>query len=81
MGHDQPAQILTWMQQPMGYRTRHDSQIDLASFQALIFNPWTLWQYLRSMIGSVLTASFVMSSIGAFLSVEPAARVVRQDFR
>jgi cytochrome bd ubiquinol oxidase subunit I len=54
-----------WMQHPVGYRTRPDGQIDLASFQALIFNPWTLWQYLH-MIGSVVTASFVMSSIGAF---------------
>jgi cytochrome d ubiquinol oxidase subunit I len=55
-----------WMQHPVGYRTRPDGQIDLASFQALIFNPWTLWQYLHNMIGSVVTASFVMSSIGAF---------------
>jgi cytochrome bd-type quinol oxidase subunit 1 len=46
MGHGQPAQILTWMQHPVGYRTRHDGQIDLASFQALVFNPWTLWQYM-----------------------------------
>src|SRR6266700_6522638 len=40
-----------WMQHPVGFRTRPDGQIDLASFQALIFNPWTLWQYLHNMIG------------------------------
>ena len=55
-----------WMQHPVGYSMRPDGQIDLTSFQALIFNPWTLWQYLHNIIGSVVTASFVMSSIGAF---------------
>jgi cytochrome d ubiquinol oxidase subunit I len=55
-----------WMQHPVGYTMRPDGRIDLTSFQALIFNPWTLWQYLHNMSGSVVTASFVMSSIGAF---------------
>jgi cytochrome d ubiquinol oxidase subunit I len=55
-----------WMQHPVGYTMRPDGRIDLTSFQALIFNPWTLWQYLHNMTGSVVTASFVMSSIGAF---------------
>ena len=50
-----------WMQHPVGYSMRPDGQIDLTSFPALIFNPWTLWQYLHNMIGSVVTASFVMS--------------------
>ncbi len=62
-----------WMQHPVGYRTRPDGQIDLASFHALIFNPWTLWQYLHNMIGSVVTASFVMSSIGAFCDLIEAS--------
>ena len=30
--------------------------------QALIFNPWTLWQYLHNMTAAVVTASFAMSS-------------------
>ena len=55
-----------WMQHPVGYSMRPDGLIDLTSFQALIFNPWTLWQYLHNMVGSVVTASFVMSSLGAF---------------
>ena len=29
-------------------------------------NPWTLWQYLHNMIGSVVTGAFVMASVGAF---------------
>jgi cytochrome d ubiquinol oxidase subunit I len=31
-----------------------------------LLNPWIFWQYLHNMIGSVVTASFVMASIGAF---------------
>jgi cytochrome d ubiquinol oxidase subunit I len=37
----------------------------LDSLAALIFNPWTLWQYLHTMLGAVATAAFVMSGIGA----------------
>ena len=32
----------------------------------LLLNPWLFWQYLHNMIGSVVTASFVMASVGAF---------------
>ncbi|MDX1980073.1 MAG: cytochrome ubiquinol oxidase subunit I [Bryobacteraceae bacterium] len=55
-----------WMQHPVGYMRAADGSVHLESFSALIFNPWTLWQYTHNMIGSVLTASFVMASIGAF---------------
>ncbi len=55
-----------WMQHPVGYVIAPNGAISLTSFWALLFNPWTLWQYLHNMAGSVLTASFVMASIGAF---------------
>jgi cytochrome d ubiquinol oxidase subunit I len=55
-----------WMQHPVGYVIAPNGDIALTSFWALLFNPWTLWQYLHNMAGSVLTASFVMASIGAF---------------
>jgi len=55
-----------WMQHPVGYVIAPNGDISLTSFWALLFNPWTLWQYLHNMAGSVLTASFVMASIGAF---------------
>src|SRR5260370_408086 len=55
-----------WMQHPVGYRLGPNGQIILDSFWALILNPWTLWQYLHNMIAAVVTASFVMASIGAF---------------
>ncbi|MCX6596436.1 MAG: cytochrome ubiquinol oxidase subunit I [Acidobacteria bacterium] len=55
-----------WMQHPVGYKLGPQGEIILDSWAALIFNPWTFWQYLHNMIGSVVTAAFVMSSIGAF---------------
>jgi cytochrome d ubiquinol oxidase subunit I len=55
-----------WMQHPTGYILGPNGEISLSSLWALILNPWTLWQYLHNMAGSVVTASFVMASIGAF---------------
>ena len=55
-----------WMQHPVGYVLGPDGEILLSSFWALLLNPWALWQYLHNMSGSVITASFVMASIGAF---------------
>jgi cytochrome d ubiquinol oxidase subunit I len=55
-----------WMQHPTGYQLGPHGEILLASFWGLLLNPWIFWQYLHNMIGSVVTASFVMASIGAF---------------
>ncbi len=55
-----------WMQHPVGYRIAPSGEILLASFSQLLLNPWTFWQYLHNMTGSVVTASFVMSAVGAF---------------
>lgn len=55
-----------WMQHPVGYTLTADGQIVLSSLSALLLNPWLLWQYLHTMIGSVVTAAFVMAGIGAF---------------
>lgn len=55
-----------WMQHPVGYRIDAGGKIVLESFAALLLNPWTFWQYLHNMIGSVVTASFVVASIGAY---------------
>ena len=55
-----------WMQHPVGYKLGPNGQFILDSFWELILNPWTLWQYLHNMIAAVVTASFVMASIGAF---------------
>jgi cytochrome d ubiquinol oxidase subunit I len=55
-----------WMQHPVGYRTGPHGEIVLSSFQALLFNPWTWWQYAHNMTASVVTASFAMAAVGAF---------------
>ncbi len=68
-----------WMQHPVGYVIAANGQIALSSFRALMLNPWTLWEYLHNMAGSVVTASFVMASIGAFYLLggkhKPYARI------
>src|SRR2546425_2864372 len=55
-----------WMQHPTGFAFGKDGEIQLTSLGALLTNPWLVWQYLHNMIGSVVTASVVMSAIGAF---------------
>jgi cytochrome d ubiquinol oxidase subunit I len=55
-----------WMQHPVGYTVGSGGQILLRSFRELLFNPWTLWQYLHNMIAAVVTGSFVMAAVGAF---------------
>jgi cytochrome bd ubiquinol oxidase subunit I len=55
-----------WMQHPTGYKIGASDQILLDSFWGLVLNPWILWQYLHNMIGAVVTASFVMASVGAY---------------
>lgn len=55
-----------WMQHPVGYSLGPSGEILLSSFWALLLNPWAFWQYAHNMSGSVITACFVMASIGAF---------------
>jgi cytochrome d ubiquinol oxidase subunit I len=55
-----------WMQHPTGYRLGPAGEIILNNFGALFSNPWLFWQYAHNMTASVVTASFVMASTGAF---------------
>jgi len=55
-----------WMQHPVGFTTGPNGELFLASFWALLLNPWGIWQYLHTMFGAVTTACFVMASVGAF---------------
>jgi cytochrome d ubiquinol oxidase subunit I len=43
-----------------------DGSVHVNDFWALLLNPWAGWQYAHTMIGSVITASFVVASVGAF---------------
>ena len=55
-----------WMQHPTGYVRTGTGDLVLAGYWALVLNPWALWQYAHTMLGSLVTASFVMASVGAF---------------
>jgi len=69
-----------WMQNPVGYTVAPGGGILLRSFQELIFNPWTLWQYLHNMNGAVVTASFVMAAVGAFYLLADQHNVYGRTF-
>jgi cytochrome d ubiquinol oxidase subunit I len=54
-----------WMQHPVGYRLLPNGIYEVSSFWALLGNPWAWLQYAHNMCGAVVTASFVMSAVGA----------------
>jgi cytochrome d ubiquinol oxidase subunit I len=58
-----------WMQHPVGYSIGPNGEILLASFWALLLNPWALWQYAHNMCGAVITACFVMAAVGAYYQI------------
>jgi cytochrome d ubiquinol oxidase subunit I len=55
-----------FMQHPVGFSIEPPNRLVLDSFWSLLLNPWLVWQYLHTMIGAVVTGSFVMASIGAY---------------
>ena len=54
-----------WMQHPVAYAVANGS-VQLTDYWGLIFNPWAMWQYTHTMLGAVVTASFVVASVGAY---------------
>jgi cytochrome d ubiquinol oxidase subunit I len=54
-----------WMQHPVGY-TLVNGRLHLANYWAVLFNPWIIAQYMHTMSGAVITASFFMAGLGAF---------------
>jgi cytochrome d ubiquinol oxidase subunit I len=59
-----------WMQHPVAYSRLPNGQFEVTSFWQLLMNPWGLLQYMHNMTGAVVTASFVMSAVGAFYLLE-----------
>lgn len=55
-----------FMQHPVGYSVGEDGVLHLASLTEFLLNPWAFWQYAHNMAASVVTASFVMASVGAY---------------
>jgi cytochrome d ubiquinol oxidase subunit I len=58
-----------FMQHPVGHRAGADGSLHLADLRAFLCNPWAFWQYLHNMAASVVTASFVVSAVGAYWSL------------
>ena len=59
-----------WMQHPVAYRVLPNGVYEVTSFWRLLTNPWALLQYAHNMSGAVITAAFVMCSVGAFYLLE-----------
>jgi cytochrome d ubiquinol oxidase subunit I len=55
-----------WMQHPVGFRMDPEGRMHLESLGAVLSNPWLGWQYFHVILGSIVTASIVMASVGAF---------------
>jgi cytochrome d ubiquinol oxidase subunit I len=59
-----------WMQHPVAFDRLPNGQFEVTSFWQLLLNPWAILQYMHNMTGAVVTASFVMSAVGAFYLLE-----------
>jgi cytochrome d ubiquinol oxidase subunit I len=55
-----------WMQNPVGYQRAAGGGLELANYWQVLFNPWIVPQYLHTMSGAVITASFVVAGLGAY---------------
>jgi cytochrome d ubiquinol oxidase subunit I len=55
-----------WMQHPVGHRVLADGRIELENLPTVLTNPWLLAQYPHVILGSLVTSSIVVASIGAF---------------
>jgi cytochrome d ubiquinol oxidase subunit I len=55
-----------FMQHPTGYQVGPDGTLQLAGFWDFVGNPWALVEYAHNMMASVVTASFVVASVGAY---------------
>lgn len=55
-----------WMQHPVGYEILENGKYVLNNFSSLFTNPWLWPAFLHNQMASLVTSSFVVSSIGAF---------------
>jgi cytochrome d ubiquinol oxidase subunit I len=59
-----------FMQHPVGHEVAADGTLRLADFWAFLLNPWAIAQYAHNMIAAVVTASFVVSALGAYYALK-----------
>jgi cytochrome bd ubiquinol oxidase subunit I len=55
-----------WMLNPVGYETLPDGGIALENYWAVLLNPWLFAQFIHNQGGTVVTAAFVMTGLGAY---------------
>lgn len=55
-----------WMQHPVAYQVGQGGRLFVDSLPRLLTNPWLFWQFTHNMTASVVTASCVMTAVGAF---------------
>jgi cytochrome d ubiquinol oxidase subunit I len=58
-----------FMQHPVGYSRAADGTLQLEDFWTFVLNPWALAQYAHNMTAAVVTASFVVSAVGAYYAL------------
>jgi cytochrome d ubiquinol oxidase subunit I len=56
----------SWMQYPVGYEILENGKFVLTNFSALFSNPWLWPSFLHNQAASLVTASFVITAVGAF---------------
>jgi cytochrome d ubiquinol oxidase subunit I len=54
-----------WMQHPVAFEVVN-GRAELTSLWGLLSNPYAVWQFLHTISGSMVTASMVMSGVGAY---------------
>ena len=69
-----------WMQHPVGYALQASGRLKLDSLSALLTNPWVVPQYLHTMTGTTITASFVVAGVGAFYILSGVHAAVVRSF-
>jgi cytochrome d ubiquinol oxidase subunit I len=55
-----------FMQYPTGYTLGADGNLKLADFWGFVLSRWAIVEYAHNMLSSVVTASFVVSAVGAY---------------
>jgi cytochrome bd ubiquinol oxidase subunit I len=58
-----------FMQHPTGYRIEANGLLGIASAPAYLLNPWALVQFAHNQMAAVVTASFVVTAVGAFYTL------------
>src|SRR3712207_5755783 len=55
-----------WMQNPVGYEEVAGGGVRISDYWAVLLNPWVFVQFLHNQGGTVVTAAFVMTGLGAY---------------